>query len=126
MTGVTSGDSPCGVLNADRKLASGEAARVRQGVSAATELDVLCKLADDRSVIVRAALALNPAAPSKANEALAGDPDHRVITLLARKLATLAPSLSAAVRRSCTVRPGTPSRHWSLMAEQPTHDVVTA
>ena len=99
VTGVSSGDWPCGdelMLNADRKLASGEAARVRQGVSAATEPDVLCKLADDRSVIVRAALALNPAAPSRANEALAGDPDDRVRTLLARKLATLAPSLSAA------------------------------
>ena len=67
MTGVSSGDWPGGddlMLNADRKLASGEAARVRQGVSAATEPDVLRKLADDRSVTVRAALALNPAAPS--------------------------------------------------------------
>jgi uncharacterized protein (DUF2336 family) len=70
--------------------------RVRLGVSTASEPDVLRELANDPSVTVRAALALNPAAPSPANESLAGDPDNRVRTLLARKLAALAPSLSAA------------------------------
>jgi uncharacterized protein (DUF2336 family) len=74
----------------------GEAARVRLGASTATKPDVLHGLANDSSVTVRAALALNPATPSQANEALAGDPDERVRILLARKLAVLVPSLSAA------------------------------
>ena len=98
MSEAFSGHRPGGddiMLNFGRNGASGEAARVRQGVSTATEPDVLCKLADDPSVTVRAALALNPAAPMRANEALASDPDNRVRTLLARKLAALAPSLSA-------------------------------
>jgi hypothetical protein len=75
---------------------SSESRRVRLGVSTATEPDVLRNLADDPSVTVRAALALNPAAPTRVNDALAGDPDDRVRALLARRLATLAPSLSAA------------------------------
>jgi diguanylate cyclase (GGDEF)-like protein len=77
-------------------VAEGEAARVRLGASATTEPGVLHRLAADPSVTVRAALALNPAAPPLANEALAVDPDERVRILLARKLAVLAPSLSAA------------------------------
>lgn len=75
-------------------VASSEAARVRQGAAAKTEPDVLLELANDPSVTVRAALALNQAAPSQANAMLAGDSDERVRILLARKLATLAPGLS--------------------------------
>ncbi|HXA21742.1 MAG TPA: DUF2336 domain-containing protein [Acetobacteraceae bacterium] len=78
-----------------RPVSSSEATRVRLGASTATEPDVLRNLAGDSSVNVRAVLALNPAAPSQANETLAGDPDERVRILLARKLAVLAPSLSA-------------------------------
>ena len=78
-----------------RVTAPDEAARVRLGASTATEPAVLLDLVDDPSVMVRAALALNPAASSHANEALTRDPDERVRILLARKLATLAPSLSA-------------------------------
>ena len=55
---------------------------------------MLRDLADDPSVTVRAALALNPAAPTGANQSLARDPDERVRILLARRLARLAPGLS--------------------------------
>jgi len=57
---------------------------------------VLAELALDSSVTVRAALALNTAAPAQANDVLANDPDERVRLLLARKLSALAPGLSAA------------------------------
>ncbi len=99
MSGTSSRDGLGGDdlgLKPGRKVASGEATRVRLGASTATEPDVLRDLAGDSSVTVRAALALNPAAPSQTNDALAGDPDERVRILLARKLAALAPSLSAA------------------------------
>ena len=55
----------------------------------------LVELADDPSVTVRAALALNTAAPAPVNDGLAHDRDERVRILLARKLAALVPSLSA-------------------------------
>jgi len=71
-----------------------EAARVRLGASAATSPELLRGLADDTSVVVRAALALNEAAPPAANRALARDADERVRVLLARKLAGLLPNLS--------------------------------
>jgi uncharacterized protein (DUF2336 family) len=57
---------------------------------------VLVDLADSASVTVRAALALNTAAPAQVNEMLAGDSDERVRILLARKLTSLVPGLSAA------------------------------
>jgi len=57
---------------------------------------VLTELSGDPSVQVRAALALNPAAPHEANRALAQDQDERVRLLLARRLSGLAPSLSGA------------------------------
>jgi uncharacterized protein (DUF2336 family) len=72
-----------------------EATRVRSGAGAGTRPDVLMELADDPSVTVRAALALNAAAPAQANDMLATDSDERVRALLARKLAALAPGLSA-------------------------------
>jgi uncharacterized protein (DUF2336 family) len=72
-----------------------EAVRVRLGSSIATEPALLRGLADDPSVTVRAALALNPAAPAHANHALVRDTDERVRILLARKLVALAPGLSA-------------------------------
>jgi uncharacterized protein (DUF2336 family) len=78
-----------------RSAVRDEAARVRLGASTTTEPAVLRDLADDTSVTVRAALALNPAAPLHANQALVLDADERVRILLARKLAVLAPRLSA-------------------------------
>jgi uncharacterized protein (DUF2336 family) len=73
-----------------------EAARVRLGAGAATNADVLIDLSNDTSVTVRAALALNTAAPPRVNEVLAADSDERVRILLARKLTALVPGLSAA------------------------------
>ncbi|HEY3848699.1 MAG TPA: DUF2336 domain-containing protein [Acetobacteraceae bacterium] len=71
-----------------------EAKRVRQGADERTEPDVLRGLATDRSVTVRAAVALNPSSPLHANRALAHDPDERVRILLARRLAGLVPGLA--------------------------------
>ena len=73
-----------------------DARHVKLGASPTTEPDVLIDLAHDPSVTVRAALALNPAAPAQANDILATDRDEKVRLLLARKLAALLPSLSAA------------------------------
>ncbi len=75
-------------------MALDEATRVRLSALPGTAVEVLRDLAGDASVMVRAALALNPAVPPDANAALASDPDERVRALLARKLAALAPSLS--------------------------------
>ncbi|MBV9249282.1 MAG: DUF2336 domain-containing protein [Acetobacteraceae bacterium] len=69
---------------------------MRLSASAATLPATLNRLASDKSSVVRAALALNPAAPHEANQALACDDDERVRLLVARKLAGLVPSLSNA------------------------------
>ncbi|HEX4171083.1 MAG TPA: DUF2336 domain-containing protein [Acetobacteraceae bacterium] len=71
-----------------------EAARVRLSAGAETSPDVLFDLANDTSITVRAALALNGAAPPRVNQLLAKDRDQRVRILLARKLAALVPGLS--------------------------------
>jgi uncharacterized protein (DUF2336 family) len=71
-----------------------EAARVRIGASPQTDPSILLSLASDPSVTVRAAVALNRAAPAHVDHILAGDTDERVRTLLARKLANLIPELS--------------------------------
>jgi uncharacterized protein (DUF2336 family) len=75
-------------------MSSDEARRVRQGADKRSEPDLLRALATDRSVTVRAALALNPASPPGVNRVLSQDPDERVRTLLARRLASLLPSLA--------------------------------
>ena len=75
-------------------VAADEAARVRLGASEGTAQTVLHQLANDGSVTVRAALALNPAAPPAVNQSLAQDHDVRVRLLLARKLASLLPTLA--------------------------------
>ena len=72
-----------------------EAVRVRIGASQQTAADVLLSLASDPSVTVRAAVALNRAAPAQVDRLLAGDSDERVRSLLARKLANLIPGLPA-------------------------------
>ncbi len=90
MTWVNEMDYP--VLEAEPD----EATRVRLGANAQAPAAVLEHLATDAAVVVRAALALNPAAPPRANQVLARDDDERVRALLARKLAGLAPALSGA------------------------------
>lgn len=70
--------------------------RVRFSAGQGTEPDVLRDLARDPSVTVRAALAMNPAAPPEADIVLTGDRDEKVRLLLASKLAALLPNLSQA------------------------------
>ena len=72
-----------------------EAEKVRLGAASGTPAEQLERLAADPAVMVRAALALNPAIPPAAERALAQDPDPRVRALLARKLAALVPTLSS-------------------------------
>jgi len=87
---------PAQTGRADRAaLDPDEATRVRLGASAATPAAVMERLSGDPAVMVRAALAMNPATSPRVNEVLARDVDERVRTLLARKLASLAPELSA-------------------------------
>lgn len=74
--------------------ASEEEHKVRLGANTATPPDILVKLASDKSMMVRAAVAINQAAPAEAHDLLANDMEERVRILLARKLAALAPSLS--------------------------------
>jgi uncharacterized protein (DUF2336 family) len=74
--------------------------RVRCSAGQGTEPDVLRSLARDPSVTVRAALAMNPAAPPEVNIVLAGDHDEKVRLLLASKLAALLPGLSQANQTS--------------------------
>ena len=82
------------------QAAGEEGVRVRIGSSTQTDPDVLLSLASDPSVTVRAAVALNRAAPAHVDHLLARDTDERVRTLLARKLATLIPELSSRQRES--------------------------
>jgi uncharacterized protein (DUF2336 family) len=77
---------------------SDEASRVRLAAGTETDPDVLIDLATDSSVTVRAAVALNGAAPGRVNGLLAKDSDERVRILLARKLTALVPGLSQAER----------------------------
>jgi uncharacterized protein (DUF2336 family) len=72
--------------------------RVRQGAASTTSPDILLELACDPDLTVRAAVAMNCAAPSQANHLLARDSDDRVRTLLARKLSQLVPSLASGER----------------------------
>jgi uncharacterized protein (DUF2336 family) len=88
------------VRQTDTTVRQDEAARVRLSAGTGTDADVLMDLARDPSVTVRAALALNTAAPSQVNEMLAGDRDERVRVLLARKLTALLPGLSASEHAS--------------------------
>ncbi len=66
-----------------------EALRVRLGAGLGTAAEVLRALAREGSVTVRAAVAMNKAAPAEADRILAQDRDERVRALLARKLAGL-------------------------------------
>ena len=82
----------------------GEAARVRLAAPANTASETLGVLAADASVTVRAAVAINPAAPERAHRLLAADADERVRTLLARKLAALLPHLPLSARNAVEAR----------------------
>jgi Uncharacterised protein conserved in bacteria (DUF2336) len=82
-------------LGWNAEMALDEAGRVRLGAQPDTTPDVLHALAADKSVTVRAALALNPSTPAQTNSVLACDEDERVRALLARKLSLLVPCLSA-------------------------------
>lgn len=73
-----------------------EAARVRLGANPATPAETLLHLAADPSVTVRAAVAMNLAAPGDVDRVLAVDGDERVRILLARKVAGLMPDLTGA------------------------------
>jgi uncharacterized protein (DUF2336 family) len=86
-----------GLATADRLEAAvqDEARRVRLGADEHAGASMLKDLTADRSVTVRAALALNPASPPQVNRLLARDPDERVRVLLARRLASLLPALAA-------------------------------
>ncbi len=72
--------------------------RVRQGAAPTTPPDVLLELAGDPDLTVRAAVAMNCAAPTQVDRLLAQDSDERVRTLLARKLSQLVPSLACGAR----------------------------
>jgi len=84
-----------------------EATRVRQGASTATEPAVLRELAVDPSATVRAALALNPAAPAHVNQSLARDTDERIRILLASQtgIAGTQP-VGKPIRLGCIATPG--------------------
>lgn len=83
-----------GPLGSDQSAEHDEGRRVRLSAGHNSEPDVLRELAVDPSVTVRAALAMNPAAPAAADNVLAHDSDERVRLLLAQKLAALLPDLS--------------------------------
>lgn len=72
----------------------GEAARVREAADTGASALALERLARDPAVTVRAALAMNPAAPAPLFSVIAHDSDDRVRALLARRLAALLPSLA--------------------------------
>ncbi len=71
-----------------------EHARVRLGATPDTPSQVLAGLARDKSVLVRSAVAMNPATPAASDRDLTTDPDERVRAVLARKLGTVLPSLT--------------------------------
>ena len=77
---------------------SDERARVRMAAAADTAPAMLLELAADPRPTVRAAVAMNPAAPRAVDALLALDGDTRIRSVLAQKLARLLPSLPPAAR----------------------------
>lgn len=77
-----------------------DASRVRLATRGDTPMAVLRLLADDPAVVVRAAVALNPAYDAATSTQLRGDPDERVRAVLAGKVARLLPSLSGQEQRA--------------------------
>ena len=76
--------SPPGVVAAD------EATRVSLAANGTSPAEVLIELASDPAITVRAAVALNAAAPVDAHKALTRDADVRIRRLLVNKLTPLA------------------------------------
>ena len=68
---------------------------VRLAAGAGTAPDILRTLSREGAVTVRAAVAMNMAAPADVNQMLARDSDDRVRALLARKLAGQVPNMMA-------------------------------
>jgi len=87
-------------------LLGDEAARVRLGSNAASPAELLYFLARDRSVTVRAAVAMNNHTPAPAEAVLANDEDDRVRAVLGRKLALIASGMgeSGQIRLERVVR----------------------
>lgn len=83
-------------LSAVAPIDADEACRIRRAASPATHGYVLADLATDPAVTVRAAVAMNPAAPPLADVTLSRDPDERVRIFVAQRLARLLPAASAA------------------------------
>ena len=77
-----------------------EVARIRLGASAFTSEDTLLALAADPLITVRVAVAMNSAAPPCVDQMLATDPDERVRSLLARRIANELPGLTRAEQAS--------------------------
>ena len=71
-----------------------EVTRVRMASDITVSPDAIRMLAGDPAVMVRAALAMNPAVPLPFVRHLVQDPDDRVRALLASRLARLLPTLS--------------------------------
>lgn len=72
-----------------------EAARIRLAAHPGTSPMLLHRLAADPAVMVRAAIAMNPAATPAMHAVLTGDRDERVRALLATKVAQLLPNLDS-------------------------------
>lgn len=68
----------------------------RHGPGIDMPADMLALLAGDPAATARAAVALNSADPTRLDRQLALDADHRIRTLLTRKVAQFAPDLSSA------------------------------
>ena len=79
----------------DTGLHGDEAARIRLAAHPGTPTSLLHRLAADPAVMVRAAIAMNPAATPAMHGVLTGDRDERVRALLATKVAQLLPALDA-------------------------------
>ena len=99
--------------------ADDEGRRVRLASHAATSAEVLAFLARDPSVLVRATVAMNRAAPAEVDRVLAGDEDERVRALLAGKVAALLPGLAAPERTE--VRDQVLATLASLVADEAEH-----
>ena len=96
MAGVAVQPAPVnGAAVQERPSLGNEAARVRLAAHPGTLPHVLHLLAADPAVMVRAAVAMNAAAPPAVHAVLAFDIDERVRALLAAKVAHLLPGLDA-------------------------------
>eukprot|EP01037_Dinobryon_pediforme_P010864 gene10864-10945_t len=71
-----------------------ERLRVRVASDSGADLLALTSLAQDPSITVRTALAINPAATGSLLRGIAADPDERVRAVLAHRLASMLPGLS--------------------------------